>query len=129
MTKLGLKLKVLHICTQGDRFFGIGVWDLESQTEILWYRDVPTIRSSFNCRSRTGRLNWLHYVIKEGFYDRGDEKIFRLHDAIIHKMSARLQLMSIGMFQWPGNMLIYANIVNKAVPVTVWTVIYTLKNL
>jgi hypothetical protein len=70
--------------------FGIAVWYLESQREILWYRDVTTIRSSFNCRSRTGRLNWLHYVIKEGFYDRGDEKVFGLHDAIIHKISVGL---------------------------------------
>jgi hypothetical protein len=88
MTKLGLKLKVLHICTQADRSFGISVWYLESQTEILLYRNVTAIRSSFNCRSRTGRLYWLHYVIKEeGFYDCGDEKVFGLHDAIIHKMS------------------------------------------
>jgi len=38
--------------------------------------------------------NWLHYVTKEeGFYDRGNEKVFGPYDAITHKMSVCLQLI------------------------------------
>ena len=111
-------------------FFGIGVWYLESQTEMQWYRDITTIRRSLNCRSRAGRFNWLHCVVKEeDFDDRVDVKVFGLHDAYhsqnVNKFSVNL---SIDVVQWPGNMLVYANIVKKGAPVTVLTVKYTLKN-